>query len=248
MGKQKMTARKICKTCNLEKDIIEFHMDKYAKDGLCQRCKECMKTYYAENINKISERSKKYNDANKEHKSKYDKQYRIKNIEKRKAYEKMYRATNKDKLKKQIKTWQLKNAERCNMRSKKWASKHPEKTRINWQQRMARKNRLPSSLTIAQWEEIKTIFSNKCAYCGGCGELQQDHFVPLVKGGEYSHNNIIPSCKRCNASKQKSDFKDWYPKQMYYSKKRETKILRFLNYDNGLQQLSILCNAQENCK
>ncbi len=82
--------------------------------------------------------------------------------------------------------------------------------------------------------------------------LEQEHFVPISSNGPYTANNIIPACKSCNSSKRDSDFFSWYPKQPFYSKRREAKILRYLNYDNdGKQQASIFELVEEshnNCE
>ena len=106
------------------------------------------------------------------------------------------------------------------------------------QRRMALKRKLSSTLTLAQWENMKMHFNNKCAYCGKELPLAQEHFLALTKGGEYTVNNIIPSCKTCNSSKCNKDFFTWYPKYKYFSKKREKIILKFLNYKNEIQQLT----------
>jgi 5-methylcytosine-specific restriction endonuclease McrA len=99
---------------------------------------------------------------------------------------------------------------------------------------------LDSNYTKEQWEECKNTFDNKCAYCGKNDKLSQEHFVPVSKGGEYTENNIIPSCKSCNSSKNNSNFFDWYPKQEFYSKIREQNILKHLRYDNNTQQLALI--------
>jgi 5-methylcytosine-specific restriction endonuclease McrA len=104
---------------------------------------------------------------------------------------------------------------------------------------MARKRDLPSTLTMEQWDTIKYAFDNKCCYCGQEKPLEQEHFIPLSKGGEYAHNNIVPACRSCNARKFNTPFEIWFPKQEFYSKKREQRILKFLNYKSDTQQLSL---------
>lgn len=91
-----------------------------------------------------------------------------------------------------------------------------------------------------QWEEIKKHFDYKCAYCGKDLPLAQEHFLALSKEGEYTLNNIIPSCKSCNSSKATKDFFKWYPNYKNYSKKRERAILKFLGYTDENQQLKII--------
>lgn len=71
-----------------------------------------------------------------------------------------------------------------------------------------------TTTTYRGWEnsaqQIKKYFNNRCAYCGKELPLQQDHFIALSKGGEYSKNNIVPSCQSCNGSKGAKEFETWY--------------------------------------
>ena len=69
--------------------------------------------------------------------------------------------------------------------------------------------------------------------------LHQEHFIPLSKGGEYTHNNIIPACKSCNSSKQDTDFFEWYPTYEEYNEEREQFILEYLGYIEDTQQLTL---------
>lgn len=87
-----------------------------------------------------------------------------------------------------------------------------------------------------------------CTKCGRDLPLSQDHFIPLSKGGEYTLNNIIPACVHCNSSKHIQSFFEWYPKYKYYSSNREKKILIFLGFKNGNQQLKIIWERKEYAK
>ena len=44
-------------------------------------------------------------------------------------------------------------------------------------------------------------FGGICGYCGLKKAEQLDHIVPKCKGGTYAHNNVMPSCPRCNQFK-----------------------------------------------
>src|SRR5690606_38223949 len=102
-------------------------------------------------------------------------------------------------------------------------------------------SKLDSNLTQEQWEQCLESFNNSCAYCGTNDEVMcREHFIPVIKGGEFSKNNIIPCCVSCNSSKRDRDFFEWYPTKDFYSKQRENKILKYLNYKYHTQQLSIL--------
>lgn len=96
---------------------------------------------------------------------------------------------------------------------------------VNAQKRRARKRKTISNLTIDQWKEIKSRFDDSCAYCGENKELSQDHFIPLIDGGDYTYKNIVPACRRCNSSKRDRKFEEWYHTKPFYDEIREKKIL-----------------------
>jgi len=106
---------------------------------------------------------------------------------------------------------------------------HLEDYRILEQKRRAKELQLPYTLSLDEWESVKRYFDNKCCYCGKEKVLEQEHFIPLNSGGDYTANNILCSCKSCNSSKKASDFAIWYPKHKFYNKLRELKILSFIN-------------------
>ena len=241
---------KICKTCDKELDINCFSKHKAEKDGLRCQCKECCNAYFKiwhdKNRERELARTKKWKEDNKEHCEKYVEdnkvrrsayfkkhneenkdrliQYRIDNKDKRMAYNRNYYLKNSDMLKENVKIYNSENREKCNILKQRYE---------------ARKHKLPSTLTTAQWEQVKLYFNNKCCYCGKELPLEQEHLLAVLKGGEYTHNNIIPSCKSCNCSKGAKDFFAWYPKHKYYSKKREKIILDFLGYQNKVQQFTL---------
>lgn len=156
------------------------------------------------------------------------------NLEKGREYQKAYFLKNKDKE-------LLRYKEQYHKR--KNTEQYKENKKARDQRRRAVKNGTYADYSIKEWEECKEHFNHQCAYCGGKTELSQDHFIPLSKGGELTINNAIPSCKKCNSSKRDRDFFEWYKAQPFYSKTRERKILRYLNYDpqNHEQQLKLGC-------
>jgi hypothetical protein len=207
---------KICPCCDkkLPKTIEYFSIRKTAKDGFRNQCKDC--------------------------KTKYNKVYHQENRDTISSQSKIYRRKNRDTLLQKMRTWTQENKEVLAIKKKAYRLSHPEETRIRGHNYRAKKRKLPHTLTVKQWETIKLHFNNQCAYCGAKTSLQQDHFLAVKKGGEYAVTNIIPACAFCNNSKNDNFFTEWYPKYKDYSKKREQKILRFLGYKNGVQQLTLV--------
>ena len=72
-------------------------------------------------------------------------------------------------------------------------------TYIRKRRREFRKRSLPATLTQVDWQAALEYFEWSCVYCGATGDLHQDHFIPLSKGGGYTIDNIVPSCKELHA-------------------------------------------------
>lgn len=247
---------KTCTKCGETKSATTeyFCFSSHNKMGLSPRCKACAKKYrdshkdvakaYSKEYRRKNHESlllakKKYYNDNKERIHLEQRAWRIAHKEKRANYDREYASTHKEKIAKYLRAYAKDNREKVRAHKHKWSANNPIAKNVETQKRLARKRSLPATLTKDQWVAILQSFNNLCAYCGQEKPLQQDHFIALAKGGEYSHDNIVPACAECNQYKNAHDFFEWYPKQEFYSKKRERKILRFLNYKKGKQQLSI---------
>ena len=215
---------------------------------------ERQKLWREENKDALCESKKKYADAHKEEKAESGRQHYISNkdtyIERANkysathknvvaSYKRKWQAINKETASKNSKRWRDANKDLISAKGKRWKEEHPEERRLHWQKREARKRNLLCTFTVEQWEGAKTYFQNTCCYCGEVKTLHQDHFLALSNNGEYTRYNIIPACQSCNCSKHTKRFSEWYPKQIYYSPKREQRILEYLNYMNGTQQLAL---------
>jgi hypothetical protein len=260
---------KVCITCKECLPLTDEYFFKAPKnnDGFMGNCKKCRakitKSYYEKEKAKILEQMKNYREQNKEavylakrewekknldYMKQYHKEYQIENKDRIKSIKQTYNQNNRNKLREVHQKWRDNNKEKIYEQSikrkeytKQWKKLNKDRVNtLNQIRRNARKG-TKAEIDIDKWDKIKKIFDNKCAYCGCESELlTQEHFIPLKNKGEYTHNNIIPACKHCNYSKRERDFFDWYPKQKFYSKKREQKILKHLNYnENKFQQLSI---------
>ena len=248
---------KKCSKCREEKPATSqyFHKAKSNKDGLFGVCKVCRSEYAKkrrevkresidaymddwrkENKKHISEYNKKYYKLNIEYEIERSREWRKQNKELHKTNSKNYYNQNKEYYKKYRELHKQKHSEYI----KKYNKQYPEVSRKAYNKRQAKKRKLPYTLNVKQWNDILNSFNHQCAYCGIDGKLEQEHFIALSKGGEYTHNNIIPSCRRCNASKSDRNFFEWYFEFEHYSKKREEKILEYLGYIDTTQQLSLM--------
>ncbi len=224
------------------------------RDGIKTKCRKCtneyLKRYHAKNREENNKISREYYQKNKRRLNKKGKQWYEDNKEEVLEWSKQYYEENSSHIKKRVKKYRQENKEKIAYMMKVWYKNNPEKARIYSARRRTRKMKLPATLTIEQWEETKKYFNHKCAYCGMSEDehqqiynqvLHQDHFIPLLKGGAYTYNNIIPACASCNPSKGDRNFFEWYPEQEFYDREREKKILKHLKYyGENIKPLSIL--------
>lgn len=116
-------------------------------------------------------------------------------------------------LKKQ-RAYTARNRERIRLRNALWKKKNPGRAR-EIQNRYDRRRRASiagvlCTLTREQWEGLLCVFGNSCAYCGREGlRLEQEHVIPLSRGGHTTADNIVPACRSCNASKGDKLLGEW---------------------------------------
>lgn len=89
-----------------------------------------------------------------------------------------------------------------------------KRNRDRVQRREALKSTLPATFTPEDWKYALSYFGG-CAYCVSTSDLNQEHFIPLSKGGPYTLDNIIPACKSCNSSKKDRAPGDWCTPEQY---------------------------------
>lgn len=233
----------ILKRCKNYKENNKNNIKKYNKEYK-QKYKNEIKNYNTQYRINNKETLKLKREKNKENVKLYRYLYYRKNAIKIKMYNKERYNSNKEYHKKYSKVYYKLNRETILKRTREnhkiYYLNNKDRIKIKVQKREAKKRELPNNFTISQWEDVKKVFNNKCAYCGEEKPLSQEHFIPLSKGGEYTKNNIIPVCLQCNSSKKDREFCEWYSEQEFYSKEREQFVLKYLGYKDGKQQLKLI--------
>ena len=84
-----------------------------------------------------------------------------------------------------------------------------------------------NGLNVEDWKFVLNYFDYECAYCGEKNNLEQEHINPVSNKELYEIGNIVPACRRCNASKGNKAMEEWYSQQKFYT---ETKCQKILNY------------------
>ena len=130
------------------------------------------------------------------------------------GYRKKYYEANKEKLKEYGKEYGKKNREinpeKQKESTRKWRKKNSEKLLSLAHERRVKERNLPSGFTNNDWKKALEYFENKCAYCGNeLHEPHREHFIPVMLGGGFTKDNIVPACRSCNSGKRDKNPLDW---------------------------------------
>lgn len=90
--------------------------------------------------------------------------------------------------------------------NKRWRESHPEQANEHSKRSQARaKGAVLADLTHEEWEDLLRAANNSCTYCRKkftpSETPQQDHVVPLSRGGQHTKANVVPACRSCNRTK-----------------------------------------------
>lgn len=238
-----------CKTCrSIEK--------KQWRDANKDKVNSVQRQYYQDNKEEIGKKNRDWYYRTHEERLKYIKEYYHKNKEKELKRAAKWAKENPEKVKEKYnryvsknhthllalkKGYRLRPETKVKIRLYKQSEQGRQANKRSKHKRRSLEREALATLTLNQWIECCNHFNNKCAYCGKSDKngLTQEHFVPVMKGGEYTVTNIIPSCGSCNSSKSDRDFFEWYPQNKSYSAAREKKILKYLGVSNNTQQIAL---------
>tara|TARA_R110002096_G_scaffold298970_1_gene493423 strand:- start:223 stop:978 length:756 start_codon:yes stop_codon:yes gene_type:complete len=103
---------KICKKCNIEKSVNEYHKQKKGKYGVLSKCKLCCKEYRKNNKEYYKEKNKEYRKNHKEEIKEYFKNYNKNNKEKLNKRSKEHYQNHKEEQKEYMKEYNKNNKEK----------------------------------------------------------------------------------------------------------------------------------------
>ena len=204
---------------------------------VCSKCK-CLKTHHSKGLcatcYKVEwAKQKRHNgtisEKEKERKKKADKAYYQSHKDEIKIRTAKYSKTHIDEIKvrgikrrqtDEYKAYMRKFRERHQskqtIKAREQRKNNPEIHKKHKHDRRARIKGLEHTLTSDQWLDILSKYDNSCAYCGIKNvPLDQEHKIPVSRGGGYTAENIVPACGKCNHRKgtmTESDFREYLKK------------------------------------
>lgn len=196
---------KRCTKCGIEYPATNdyFYKNGHNREQLQAECKLCTR-----------KRSADYRENNHEQCIKTVQDWRDNNIEKSRQISSNYYYEHRDERIEYANSYGKNHRQERREYEREYWGKNRQKQRAKGQSREARKRGLPHDFTVNDWIIALEYFEYRCAYCGNeTREMEQEHFIPLSKGGGYTPGNIIPVCKSCNASRQNKDIVQWLAKR-----------------------------------
>ena len=129
--------------------------------------------------------------------------YRAEHREELLAKKRQYGADHREERALVNRIWREANREVNLAKKRAYGKTHPEVGFRHTQKRRAQKRTTQIEVfTRQQWEFLKSLCGYRCAYCRKkTVALQQDHVIPLARGGTHTLDNIVPACGPCNQKK-----------------------------------------------
>jgi len=214
-------------------DYVKARVQDYVKRNP-ELIKQRRKAQYDADPEVAKQAAKKWREENSERKKQNDREYALKHPDKQAEAKKRYVERHPERALQSKRDWRKCNPQKMRILTTNWRRKNPYETRAIKLRRRARERSLPADFSGADWERALTYFNERCAVCGREPEgnlvLAADHWIPLMKGGGTTKDNIIPLCHSqrgneygCNNTKSHRDALEWLT---YYF--REEKALEVL--------------------
>jgi len=210
-----MKKTKVCSKCGVERDIVEFHRDRTAKDGhkytcrICKglppksniplemkRCSQCGNIKSFAEFYRNSSHPDGYQSACKRCEYTQAKKYREANKEKIRQKQKDYWAQNKERLSLAKKEYRSKNKERLRLKQREYVEKNKDKVRV-----YQREYRLKHSQT--KQKEILPEGTKRCSKCKQIKDKSEFYRSKNKKSG------VASRCKECSLA----DYRKKHPPQ-----------------------------------
>lgn len=192
----KLCARELCNTC----------YDKWSKLRLSINCAECGEQT-ANYGNGLCERCHSARRFVSEHDAflQWQRDARRKNPEKFKGQDNARHQRRKASgdAQRRARRFYVLNRERLVEYQKKYHKQHPGLHTHYTHIRMARVKSLPRTLTYTEWQELISLYDNRCYYCTAyTSNPEREHRLPVSRGGGFTLENIVPACANCNRRKK----------------------------------------------
>lgn len=203
-------AKGLCAKCykrqEYQADIIKNRARSLAwRNNHIEKARESTRNWRAANPEKVSTYAKNYTLSETQRQKTRERAalWAKNNPERHRENGRKHYAANPERFRENKRRWVSANKEKDLASKRKWDKTHPENKREHCAKRRARKRGAAvNDLTYVQWADVLIRYRHTCFYCGNVpNKLEQDHVLPLSRGGNHTISNIVPACGYCNRSK-----------------------------------------------
>lgn len=164
--------KRLCRNCGELKNLDDFYKQGGGRGDYETICKKCKYEQTRTNYHKKPEQYRAYHQK-----------WKLENNWK--DYSRAYYFRNKASI----------------LAKSKQDPEYLAKKNVRWHKRRARVRGNGGTHTLAEWENLKGQYDNKCAICKEAKKLTKDHVLPIHLGGSNAIDNIQPLCQSCNSRK-----------------------------------------------
>jgi len=100
--------------------------------------------------------------------------------------------------------WRARNRALVYLQRQRYRRNSPKYRSQNIAQNFSERARAAGAVSEVRPKDIRLLIESAkgtCFYCGAVGELEIDHMVPTIRGGDNVVSNLCACCVKCNRSK-----------------------------------------------
>ena len=197
---------KYCATCDTERPIEDFDLNRSAKDGRQGHCKFCVSAYRSRNREKARKATKEWRANNLERARQAVRDYHKNRAVKRPDSRKEWESRNRHRIRERSRECYERNIEANRAKRRAYYASNKETFRERDRNRHAKEVGAVGSHTAG---DIEGILAGQLGLCaspacyaplsdGGPNKFHIDHNTPLSRGGSNDPENLCLLCPRCN--------------------------------------------------
>jgi 5-methylcytosine-specific restriction endonuclease McrA len=189
--------------------LEHFPFQTTGKNGLMAWCKQCK-----------NQKGNQWSKQNREKRNAKAREWWTNNPDKAAKYYKRKRDKYPEQQREACRQWRANNPEKARLSSRNHYGNNLDYYRTKAGRRRSKQKALAHTFNEQHWATAISYWHGTCAYCGKPPSLwdrypvlHQDHFVPVVLGGTYTPDNILPVCQSCNLGKRAQEPEQWITKR-----------------------------------
>lgn len=175
-----------------------------------EAARERARAWYTANPERAAAASKAHREANPEAYTVRQRAYRQAHRTHLADQKRADHAANRDRDLERSRAWYEANRDHAGQLARAWQVRNPGKVaRIQHRRRAKKAMAVSVPYTAADVARLMDRYGGLCGYCRSGRATEVDHMIPIAMGGPDALPNLLPVCRRCNASKGHKTVAAW---------------------------------------